>query len=667
VISWFQKLYFVCKLNLYRYTERPARHPPVQPLLPSPNYDTPVGIPAYVLPAAALDVVSRSLETGWEAVVLGGGAGGAGAGRAGRLTMGVGMCMGKQSEAAAAAAACSVFVSAAEGSSAAVARRCGEALAAACSARPSPAAAAAAAAEATRRCGSGRGVAGGAVSKGSGDAAAAGATGAAAGSPVADSSSSGVVSAAAYTWRGAVSLLGLGGGTDTAAAAAVAAAAAAAPVAPVAVADNDKSDKSEEKSPAAAEATEAIPTTTTATTATTAGATAMECDDSSAPTTDTDTDMAVAGTEKDEKGPAVASMPSPAAVDAPMSEAEPTSKPEHAFEKNEPGSGSEKLEPEKPEPEPETEPEPEPEPAPEPPAAPFDPVEAARARRWSAAMRIVYALGDDGKPILDRAYPPPPSAGLGVYGGGGGGGGGGGSGGSGAVRVLCLDGGGIRGLATIVMLERIMAEAGQWCVGECFDLIVGTSTGGVIALGAGLLRMTLSEVADVYDTMAADVFKPDSYVTLLRRGPGHTAARAFEQVMGDMLGPEADQPLYAAAAHHRWYAAGGSGGNSGGGGGSGDASSNPSRDSCGVGGGGGGGGGGSGSGGCRPGGPPRVCLVSSLVSRVPSTPYLMRSYRRRAAGDPAGFTTGKVVSPGCQIGYMEYTGCHQLNRVLTAK
>jgi hypothetical protein len=29
---------------------------------------------------------------------------------------------------------------------------------------------------------------------------------------------------------------------------------------------------------------------------------------------------------------------------------------------------------------------------------------------------------------------------------------------------------------------------------------------------------------------------------------------------------------------------------------------------------------------------------------------------------------GRVVTPGCQIGCMDYTGCHQLlNRVLTAK
>jgi hypothetical protein len=59
----------------------------------------------------------------------------------------------------------------------------------------------------------------------------------------------------------------------------------------------------------------------------------------------------------------------------------------------------------------------------------------------------------------------------------------------------------------------------------------------------------------------------------------NTAARAFEQLMSDISGAQADQPLYAAAAHHRWYAAGGGTGGTGGGGG------------------------------CRPGGPPRVCLA----------------------------------------------------------
>ena len=48
----------------------PARgdgHPPTQPLLPSPNFDVPVGIPAFVLPATDLAPALRGVEVdGWE-------------------------------------------------------------------------------------------------------------------------------------------------------------------------------------------------------------------------------------------------------------------------------------------------------------------------------------------------------------------------------------------------------------------------------------------------------------------------------------------------------------------------------------------------------------------------------------------------------------------------
>jgi hypothetical protein len=40
-----------------------------------------------------------------------------------------------------------------------------------------------------------------------------------------------------------------------------------------------------------------------------------------------------------------------------------------------------------------------------------------------------------------------------------------------------------------------------------------------------------------------------------------------------------------------------------------------------------------------------------------------------AAVAPAAAKVGMSLTPGCQIGYMDctYTGCHRLNRVLTAK
>ena len=49
-------------------------------------------------------------------------------------------------------------------------------------------------------------------------------------------------------------------------------------------------------------------------------------------------------------------------------------------------------------------------------------------------------------------------------------------------RILCLDGGGMKGLVLIEVLIHIEKWAGKRIV-ELFDWIVGTSTGGVIALG----------------------------------------------------------------------------------------------------------------------------------------------------------------------------------------
>lgn len=48
-------------------------------------------------------------------------------------------------------------------------------------------------------------------------------------------------------------------------------------------------------------------------------------------------------------------------------------------------------------------------------------------------------------------------------------------------RILFLDGGGVRGLIQIEVLEQLERETGRR-VTELFDWIVGTSTGGIVAL-----------------------------------------------------------------------------------------------------------------------------------------------------------------------------------------
>lgn len=49
-------------------------------------------------------------------------------------------------------------------------------------------------------------------------------------------------------------------------------------------------------------------------------------------------------------------------------------------------------------------------------------------------------------------------------------------------RVLCLDGGGMKGLVQLEILSQLEVKTGRK-ITELFDWIVGTSTGGIIALG----------------------------------------------------------------------------------------------------------------------------------------------------------------------------------------
>ena len=52
-------------------------------------------------------------------------------------------------------------------------------------------------------------------------------------------------------------------------------------------------------------------------------------------------------------------------------------------------------------------------------------------------------------------------------------------------RILSLDGGGIRGVFPAAFLARLEEHLEQ-PIGSYFDLIAGTSTGGIIAIGLGL-------------------------------------------------------------------------------------------------------------------------------------------------------------------------------------
>ncbi len=47
-----------------------------------------------------------------------------------------------------------------------------------------------------------------------------------------------------------------------------------------------------------------------------------------------------------------------------------------------------------------------------------------------------------------------------------------------SLRLLCLDGGGVRGLASLYVLKRLLSYVGDPKPCDYFDMICGTSTGG---------------------------------------------------------------------------------------------------------------------------------------------------------------------------------------------
>lgn len=70
--------------------------------------------------------------------------------------------------------------------------------------------------------------------------------------------------------------------------------------------------------------------------------------------------------------------------------------------------------------------------------------------------------------------------------------------------ILCLDGGGMRGILTIQLLKKLEKTAGIPCF-EIFDMVSGTSTGGIIA---GLIATghTAEEIESLYINLISEVF-----------------------------------------------------------------------------------------------------------------------------------------------------------------
>lgn len=92
-------------------------------------------------------------------------------------------------------------------------------------------------------------------------------------------------------------------------------------------------------------------------------------------------------------------------------------------------------------------------------------------------------------------------------------------------KILCIDGGGIKGLYSAQVLAKF-EESFNTRLSDHFDLICGTSTGGIIALAASA-KIPMSDVVRFYEDYGPKIFSsPWKYL----RSIGHNIL-AFKQAL----------------------------------------------------------------------------------------------------------------------------------------
>jgi uncharacterized protein len=112
-------------------------------------------------------------------------------------------------------------------------------------------------------------------------------------------------------------------------------------------------------------------------------------------------------------------------------------------------------------------------------------------------------------------------------------------------QILALDGGGYKGMFSAAVLECLEADLGI-TVRDHFDLIAGTSTGGIIALGLGA-GVSPAEITSFYLEHGAEIF-PGRISRAARRvfGSKYSPAPlrgALEQVLGERTLGDSGVPL----------------------------------------------------------------------------------------------------------------------------
>lgn len=101
--------------------------------------------------------------------------------------------------------------------------------------------------------------------------------------------------------------------------------------------------------------------------------------------------------------------------------------------------------------------------------------------------------------------------------------------------ILCLDGGGIRGIMTLQLLKKLEEIAGIPCY-ELFDMVAGSSTGGIIA-GLIASKKKADQIDDLYDKLVRQVFKQRNLFAHRFTNPPLYTKTNYRKALKKIVGP----------------------------------------------------------------------------------------------------------------------------------
>ncbi|XP_058501955.1 calcium-independent phospholipase A2-gamma-like isoform X1 [Solea solea] len=105
------------------------------------------------------------------------------------------------------------------------------------------------------------------------------------------------------------------------------------------------------------------------------------------------------------------------------------------------------------------------------------------------------------------------------------------------IRILSIDGGGLRGILALQTLQKLEALTGK-PIYKLFDYICGVSTGAILGFMLGVFQIPLSECDDIYRKLGSDVFKQNVIVGTVKMGWSHAFydSEAWEKLLKEKMG-----------------------------------------------------------------------------------------------------------------------------------